>query len=275
MQNKSAEHGESIDCIVLAGDRKSGDPLAAAAGVSGKALVPVADKPMLQHVLSTLASWPGGGRLVLVAPDLSAYRAIAAAAWPESRTQELLWIPPAASLVDSVSKALQMCRSQRCLLLTADHVLLSTAWLDELIGQSSESGAALALGLADWHAVMERFPGSRRTRYRFSDLSACGTNLFFLKDRQATHRVLALWRQVEQERKKPWRIVSLLGYRNLALYLTGRLRLAEAFAALSERVGAELLPVLIRDPLAAVDVDSPQDLALVEQVLADRERSGC
>lgn len=275
MQSKSAEQRETIDCIVLAGDRHSGDPLAEAAGVAGKALVPVAARPMLEHVLTTLASWSGVDRLVLVAPDSTGYRAAAAASWPQQRAGQLMWIPPSASLVDSVSAALRSCRSQRSLLLTADHVLLSTAWLDALIERGSESGAALALGLADWHAVMERFPGSQRTRYRFSDFSVCGTNLFLLNGGEGIRRILALWRQVEQERKKPWRIVSLLGYRNLALYLTGRLKLAEAFAALSKRAGADLLPVLIDDPLAAVDVDSPQDLALVEQVLAQKEGRGC
>jgi GTP:adenosylcobinamide-phosphate guanylyltransferase len=275
MQSKSPEHDPRIDCIVLAGDRTSGDPLAEAAAVSGKALVPVAGKPMLAHVLGTLAGWSSIGRLILVAPDSDTYRALAEASWPEHRSAGLLQVTPSASLVDSVSAALERCRTPSCLLLTADHVLLDAQWLDDLVGLGQESNAALALGLADWHAVMKRFPGSRRTRYRFSDISACGTNLFLLNDREGSRRILALWRKVERERKKPWRIVSLLGYGNLARYLAGRLQLGEAFAALSKRVGAELLPVLIQDPLAAVDVDSPQDLALVEQVLAEQERAEC
>jgi hypothetical protein len=66
---------------------------------------------------------------------------------------------------------------------------------------------------------------------------------------------------------------SLLGWANLARFLAGRLALDPAFEALSRSVGVRVRPVLLDDPLAAVDVDSPADLALVEQVLAERGQS--
>ena len=50
--------GPGLTAVVLAGSRREGDPLAAAAGVSHKALIPVGEVPMLQRVVSTLAAVP-------------------------------------------------------------------------------------------------------------------------------------------------------------------------------------------------------------------------
>ena len=263
-----------VDVVLLAGDRGPGDPLAAAAQVAGKTLVPVAGTPMLSRVLSTLATWGGSERIVLVAPKSTAYEK-AAARGLTGADVELVWVQPAASLVASVRAGLAETGSRRRLLLTADHALLKESWLDALLVAAARDPASVLVGLADWERVMARFPGSRRTRYRFSDRSVCGTNLFALHADDGVERILQTWQQVEQERKKPWKIVSLLGWVNLGRYLAGRLSLSEAFATLSGRVGAVVHPVLMDDPLAAVDVDSPADLELVEQVLREKEAGSC
>ncbi|MFU8832926.1 MAG: NTP transferase domain-containing protein, partial [Wenzhouxiangella sp.] len=184
---------------------------------------------------------------------------------------QLVWIEPADSPSQSVAKALAAAdRTRPVLLATGDHPLLSHQWVDQLL--AADSGADLQVGLVDWNAVMQRFPGSRRTRYRFSDRSICGTNLFVFRSEKADV-VIGRWRQVEQDRKRPWRIVSLLGWTNLARYLAGRLSLDEAFDALSVRLKVTVGPTLLNDPLSAVDVDSAADLELVGQVIEERERS--
>jgi CTP:molybdopterin cytidylyltransferase MocA len=260
---------DPIDVIVLAGDRGPGDPLAVDAGVVGKTLVPVRGEAMLVRVLRTIAGWQRLHRLILVAPDSPDYRqAVAGTGLEPGR---LVWVTPAASLSQSVTAALAATEGRRPVLMTtADHPLLSLGWFEQLL--AGETEADLNVGLADWAGVMQRFPGSRRTRYRFSDASICGTNLFLFRHRLADS-VLKTWQEVEQQRKRPWRIVSLLGWANLARFLAGRLALDPAFEALSRSVGVRVRPVLLDDPLAAVDVDSPADLALVEQVLAERGQS--
>ncbi len=259
----------AIDVIVLAGDRGTDDPLAKSAGVTGKTLVPVAGQPMLTRVLSGIAGWQGLNRILLVAPFGQDYQsAVDAAGLAADR---LLWLEPAGSPSQSVAKALAAAdRTRPVLLATGDHPLLSHEWMDQLLSVNGD--ADLQAGLVDWEAVMRRFPGSRRTRYRFSDRAICGTNLFVFRSQKAD-AVVRRWRQVEQDRKRPWRIVSLLGWANLARYLAGRLGLHEAFSALSDRLNVDIRPVLLDDPLCAVDVDSIADLQLVEQVIAEREQA--
>jgi len=261
---------QNMDVIVLAGDRGPNDPLAMTAGVSGKTLVPVAGVAMLTRVLRSLADWPGLGRIILVVPTGSGYEQAVAAAGPVSSVVET--VSPAGSPSLSVAKALKCLGSRRPVVLTtADHPLLKPDWLDRLCqdrtGNSNDDD--LRVGLVDWSAVMQAFPGSRRTRYRFRHQSVCGTNLFLFQSARAD-RVLERWRSVEENRKRPWKVVSLLGWVTLARYLRGTLTLDQGFEALSRRLDLTISPVMLDDPECAVDVDSAADLALVEQVIARR-----
>ena len=258
-----------VDVIVLAGDRGGNDPLASQAGVVGKTLVEVDGQPMLARVLETLSAWPALGRLVVVAPDTPEHAAVLDAQTVAG--DGMIRVMPESSPSQSVASALRICNERRpVLLVTADHPLLDTAWLERLL--QTDPAADLTVGLVDYRCVMQRFPGTRRTRYRFSDVSICGTNIFAFQTVQAD-AVVRLWRRIEQQRKRPWRIVSILGWALLARYLAGRVSLAEAISALSTKAGVRISACLIDDPLSAVDVDSPEDLRLVEQVIRSRTAS--
>jgi CTP:molybdopterin cytidylyltransferase MocA len=256
-----------VDVILLAGDRGPGDPLAERAGVAGKTLVPVAGQAMLTRVLSCVGHWSRLGRIILVVPSSHAYDQAIRDAGIEHR--HLLRLNPEASPSLSVLKALEAAGPLRPVVLaTADHPLLDADWLDQMVAQPDNGD--LGVGLTRWEAVMQRFPGSRRTRYRFSDGSICGTNLFVFRTPVAD-RILKTWRKVEQERKRPWKVISLLGWSNLARYLAGALSLEAGLAALSQRLGIDIRPVMLPDPLTAVDVDKVEDLVLVEQVFRERD----
>ncbi|AKS42087.1 nucleotidyltransferase family protein [Wenzhouxiangella marina] len=256
-----------MNVIVLAGDRGPNDPLARQAGVPGKTLVPVAGRAMLTRVLDSLGAWPRAAELAVVAPASDAYEQAIEAA---NLSVPVTLVAPADSPSRSVGKALAALGDERpVMLVTADHPLLSPDWLEGLCGEGEDD---LRVGLVDHAGVRARFPDSRRTRYRFADLELGGTNLFQFRSRRAD-AVLELWQRVERERKKPWKIVSLVGWSNLARYLAGRLRVDEAFEALSERLGFSIDYRLVPDPLSAVDVDTPEDLRLVEGLIDARCRA--
>ncbi len=258
----------TADVILLAGDRGPDDPLAEAAGVAGKTLVPVLGRAMLDRVLTTLLGWPGLGRLVVVAPASVGHQAVLAALDPTGHRIER--VAPSSSPSLSVAAALKHLDTDGPVILaTADHPLLDPAWIEALLVQP-DADADLVFGVVEHARVMARFPGSRRTRYPFRDGGVGGANLFLFRNRRAG-AMLELWRQVEQNRKQPWRIVSLLGWWSLLRFLSGRLSLDEACALLSRRAGLRVRACRLTDPLAAVDVDSAADLALVSQVLSQRE----
>ena len=60
------------------------------------------------------------------------------------------------------------------------------------------------------------------------------------------------------------------GWRPLLAYLLGRLTLDDAMARASNVIGARVAAVVLPYAEAAIDVDKPADLELVETILARR-----
>lgn len=250
--------------VVLAGDRGPGDPIATAAGVQGKVLAPIAGTPMLSHVIGAIDAAGLGESLVVVCPDRPGYA--------DAIGSSVQWqrVEPAAGPASSLIGVLRGVSDHTpVLVVTGDHPLIRSHWLREFVERASATASDAVVALVDWHHVQARFPTGRRTRYRFSDISICGTNLFYFRGRRGRD-VVAAWQSFERDRKRPWRIVGRLGWLNLARYLARRLTLAQAFAALSARLGVEVHPLIVDWPEAAVDVDSMRDMELVEQVFAER-----
>lgn len=262
---------ESVDVLVLAGDRNPSDPWLCELGVAGKALIPLGGVALLQRVLDCLAQWPDCGHVILVAPKGEVYQQVVAESLIS--IDALTWIEPSKRLFASVTSALNLPGrfTGRGLIVSADHGLLRHEWLDDVMRTLGDHGD-VSIGMADWAQITQAYPGARRTRYRFSDITLCGGNLFAFR-MPAFERVLSVWSRVESARKKPWRMLSMLGPWAVTKYLTGTLESWAAFAILSRITSTRIAPAVITDPAVSVDVDSPNDLLLAEVILHQRSMS--
>ena len=82
------------------------------------------------------------------------------------------------------------------------------------------------------------------------------------------------WRKVEQQRKKSFRVISILGFMAVLRYFMGQLTLTECLQRLSKRLSITAGAVIMPFPEAAVDVDKVSDLRLAETILAQRSHDG-
>ena len=257
----------SFRAVVLAGDRTADDPVARAAGVSCKALAPVGDRPMVHRVLDALGTARAVGGRVLCGPHRDALEQDAALrALVEAGTVE--WL--AADATPSLSAAAAISRvaaDDPVLLTTADHALLTPAVVDYFCRAARATGADVVVGLARDEQVQTAFPGTRRTVLRLKGGGYCGCNLFaFLTP--AGRGAVGYWRRVEQERKRPLRlVVGALGWAALLDYALGRLTLPAALDRVSRRLGLRAAAVVLPYPEAAVDVDTVEDLQLVRALV--------
>ncbi|QGN55549.1 nucleotidyltransferase family protein [Novosphingobium sp. Gsoil 351] len=242
--------------LVLAGSRPGAvDPVAAAEGVSHKALVDVGGMPMLARVLHALRA--AGIEHIAVSADAPEVLSLAYA---------LSAIPVQPGSGPSASVATGFATMGPPLLVTtADHALLRPEWITDFVADTPPD-ADVAVLLARRALVEAALPGTRRTWLRFADGAWSGCNLFLLNTSKA-EAAIETWKAVEAERKQPWKIAARLGAGTLLSYLGGRLTLAEAIARLGRKVGVEAAVVAARDGLAAVDVDKPGDLVQVRQIL--------
>lgn len=237
--------------LVMAGSRPSGDPLAQASGVAHKALISIAGQPMLGRVVGTLLAARPVRRVVicgLAATD------VPAGLLPSDRRIE--FVAGAASPGASAAKAIDtLALTPPLLIATADHPLLTAAMVEEVCDAGLASTADVGFGLTAAAAVSALFPGIRRTVHRFRDGGFCGCNLYTLLT-PAGCRAPDLWMQIERHRKKPWRMIGMLGVGAILRYASGRLALADVGTLLQRRVGLRAAPVFLSDPAAGFDVDT-------------------
>jgi GTP:adenosylcobinamide-phosphate guanylyltransferase len=254
--------GIPVTALVLAGTRGRTDPVASAEGVTHKALVRVGPVTMLELVLIALRD--AGVQRVLVSTDAPAAIALAEAAGAEV-------VEPGLGPSESVSRGMDTADAP-LLVTTADHPLLSPEWITDFVN-GSPAAADVAVMLARQEDVDRAVPGSRRTWLRFADGAWSGCNLFFLATPNA-QRALDQWRFVEAERKRPWRLAARLGWSTLFEYIVGRLTMAEAIIRLGARLGLSAALVPATHGMAAVDVDTVDDLALVRNILSGLSQEG-
>jgi GTP:adenosylcobinamide-phosphate guanylyltransferase len=257
--------GASVTALVLAGQRGGGagaDPMAAAAGVSHKALLPVAGVPMLLRVLSALRASPEVGRIVvsIEAPEESLAGL--------GGLEEVLLRAAAPSPARSAAAALEEFGAP-LLVATADHALLTPGMVAHFLS-AVPPGVAAAAALARREVVLAAYPDARRTWLRFHDGAFSGCNLFLLAEADGAGRAVGFWRRMEAERKRPLAMARLLGPLTVLRLALGLLTLRAALDALERRCGARLAAVEMPFAEAAVDVDKPADLALAEEVLRRR-----
>ena len=245
----------SFSALILAGSRPGAiDPVAASEGIAHKALAMVAGETALARVAAALRK-AGATRIGLSASDAGVIEL--------GNALGLETIATAPGPSESAGLGFAALGSP-LVVTTADHALLRPEWVTALI-HGTPGGADVSVMLAE-RALVEAAAETKRTWLRFADGDWSGCNLFLLRTPDAA-RAIELWRMVEADRKRPWRIVRRFGPGMLVRYLLGRLTLAEAVARLGALAGVRAGVVAARDGLAAVDVDKPADLDAVRALL--------
>ena len=248
--------------VVLAGSRPGTDPFAQSFCTDLKALIPVAGEPMVVRPVRALLASRCIGQVIVLSQA------------PE-RLREVLPSDPRIKVRESGATIATTLRALcddpatlwPLLITTADHALLEPAMVEEMCAAAQDVDAAG--GVVERRALLRRLPGTRRTWIRFRGGAYTGANLFALRS-AAVAPAVELWRAVEQDRKKGWRIISAVGPGTLVGAALRLLSLNQVLERAGKRVGLTLKAVRLDNPLAGIDVDKPEDHALVEAIIAGR-----
>ncbi|MDA1325951.1 MAG: nucleotidyltransferase family protein [Proteobacteria bacterium] len=266
MTDVTLPSAERFTVLVLAADRGADDPVARAGGVACKSLVLVAGIPMLERVVAALAASPWVGNIAVSLRDtniLTEFRGLDQAVNDGRVIAVQAQNSPSRSVLHAVE---QLGHSYPLLITTSDHALLTAEMVDYFCSQSAQSGADVCAGLTSAQVILARYPDSVRTYLKFRGGMYSGSNLFSLLTAQGI-KGPETWRQAEQHRKQPWKIARVFGMGVLTAYLLRRLTLETAFARIGAKVGIKLAPITMPFAEAAIDVDSPGDLQMVEDIL--------
>ena len=248
--------------LVLAGARPGIDAFAQSHGSDLKALIPVGGEAMVRRpVMALLAS----NRIASVRVLAQQPERIGAVLPANPR----LTVEPSGETIAATLEAIcaDPATAWPLLITTADHALLDAAMIDEFCNKAG--GADIAIALVERKALLERLPATRRTWIKFRGGAYSGANLFLLGSPKVASAI-AMWRGVEQDRKKGWRLLLAMGPIVLIGAALRLVTLDQAARRIGRRLKLEIRPVLMTNPLAAVDVDKPDDHALVEALLEAR-----
>ena len=251
-----------LTAVVLAGSRPGRDHFAEQFGTDLKALIAVGGEPMVRRPIRALLGSQSIGTIVILSqtPD---------------RIAAVVPKDPRVSFRESrgtiAETMLELCDDPETewplLVTTADHALLDAGTVDEFAAKAT--GADVAVGVVEQRILMRRFPNAQRTWLKFRGGAYTGANLFMLRS-PGVRTAIELWRSVEQDRKKAWRVMSLLGPVTLILVGLRLVSLSDVLAQLGGRLRLKVKAVELSNALAGVDVDKPADHTLVEAILAGK-----
>lgn len=253
--------------IILAGQRPGIDPLATHFGQPIKALIEVAGRPMLSWVARALIERKDVRRVVILAQQADALLGHPDTKWLAGDPRIALR-DCGNSIVEAITDTVaSMPDGYPFLVTTADNVLLDTRTIDAFVADAQ--GAGIAAGLVERRTLEAAYPGNRRTWLPFRGGAYSGTNLFWLGTPEAL-RVLAIWRGIEQQRKKARAVLNAFGI-GLGLMIGLRLlTLDQAARRVGRRLGLNARLVVLPYAEACIDVDKPSDHDMAEAILRKR-----
>ena len=240
--------------LILAGQREGvEDPLCEAAGVTHKAEIPVLGIPMLHRVISALSKAKLSDKLYISGYSGGNLKQVSNGKGP----------------ADSVALGLKEISQYPCLITTCDHALLTSEIVESFIDGARKAGTDICVGFATETVIQAEYPETKRTYLRFSDEAVSGCNLFYIANENGA-KAIEFWQSVQHLRKNPIKLARKVGVLVGLKYAARRLRLMGAFEYAAERIGITAAPVLLPFAEAAIDVDKPSDLDLVESILQTR-----
>lgn len=253
---------KKVTAVVLAGSRPGGDPFAQAYGTDLKALIPVAELPMVRRPVEALLESDRVENIHVLAQQPERIRNVL-------RSDSRVSVEPSGETIASTVEA--FCfdpnMSWPVFVTTSDHALLTPGMIGEFLDKAG--GADVAIGVVSRDVMLKRFPQAQRTWLKFRGGAYSGANLFLLGGPEV-RTALELWRSNEQNRKKSWRLLlslGLIGFLGAAL----RMRtLQQTLDGVGRKLGLKIRAVEMSDPLAAIDVDKPVDHELVTSILEGR-----
>lgn len=258
-----------VTALIMAGKRSGAlDPLAQAAGVAQKAVVPVNGVPMVARVTEAVSRVPEVGAIRIVAhePDEIAALPVVDGLIREGR---LSFAQGKFNIVDSVLEAAEGADFP-LLITTADNCLVTPEGYSEFIAKALAANAGGAAGLARKEDVIAADPEGQKKFYEFRDGGFSNCNMYWIGSEKALSAAEVM-RGGGQFVKFPSRIIKAFGLMNLIRFRLGTGSKEKLFEQVSKRFGFNMVPIELSDGHYAIDVDNERTFNVTEKILKRRE----
>jgi GTP:adenosylcobinamide-phosphate guanylyltransferase len=255
-----------MDAIVTAGGiPKPGEPLYSYTLGASKALLDIAGKPMIRWLLEALESAETIERVVVIglAPESV-----------QTTSKVAAFLPNQGSMIENIRAGVRKIvelnpDTRHVLLVSSDIPAITGKIVDWFVRASQQSDQDIYYSVVPRRVMEKRFPGSKRSYTRLSDIEVCGGDMHIIRAELAfsTDRI---WDDLIGARKNVFKQASIIGFDTLLLLLIGILTLEDAVRRVTKRLKLTGQPV--KSPYAelGMDVDKPAQLEMLRADLGHR-----
>lgn len=254
-----------MDAIITAGGiPKPEDPLFEYTQGQSKAMLEIADKPMVQWVLDAVSGSGKIEHIVIVGLE------------PDSGVvceKPLQFIPNQGGMIDNIRTGIAKVveinpDSELVMLVSSDIPALTTEMIDWVIDTALETEDDFYYNLIPRDVMEKRYPGSNRSFVKLKDVEVCGGDLNVVRV-SATYGNDDLWNKLVSARKNAFKQAALFGFTTLILMLMRRLSLQDAVPRVEKQLGIRGRAILCPYAELAMDVDKPHQFEILR---ADLEK---
>jgi molybdopterin-guanine dinucleotide biosynthesis protein A len=263
IQEKQRETSRTIDCVVVAGGRPGPeDPLFPYTQGRPKALLDVAGRPLVDHVLQALLGARRVGQIEVVGLDSPPQ---------DGYGPDVAFLPDQGGMIANGLAGLSRIKQRRpdtrhVLFASADIPAATGPMIDDVLDQCRLLQVAAYYFMVERQAMESVYPGSKRTYTRLRDMEVAGVDIAIADARLAEDNS-GLLEDASASRKRPWKMARIAGLTTLLALLTRRLTLEGIGRRASRVLGAPVSVSLVDYPQLAMDVDRPEQLLLLRDLL--------
>ncbi len=258
---------EKIHALILAGNRQKPDPILSVYAVPSKAFIKLDGAILIHHVIRALSSHDIIGSIYIYSdtPE-QMHGALSDHYYPEHVNFHYLKSKRTiAATLDAYFS--EQDNDAATIVTTADNALLTGTMVREFLQHAVPNDIAVAL--VERANYSKQFDDTQRTWLKFRGGHWSGANLFWFGGKRV-RPVINVWRNIEQQRKKGWRVIAEFGFFNLILAALRLITLHDTATRIGRRFGLNVRVIEMSDPAACIDIDKPSDLELAETILDAR-----
>jgi CTP:molybdopterin cytidylyltransferase MocA len=245
-----------------------GDPLAEYTQGKPKALIPIAGKPMIAHVIEALSNSRAVKHIVIVALD------------PDAKVQfpvPVEYVPDAGGILDNAEAGLEYALNRYpdldvALLCTSDIPTITGPIVDALVEECLCTDHDLYYPVVERSVMEERFPGSRRSYVHLREGDFAGGDIIIVGPSLGITK-RDLWDELAAARKNVFRQARLVGLGTFLRLVTRRLSLSDAERRIGKVLNVHGRVVPFPHAEVGMDVDKPLQLEIVRAELEARTAS--
>ena len=256
-----------MDAIVTAGGVPlPEEPLYDATQGHPKAMVDIAGKPMVQWVLDAISESSNIENVIIVGlTDKSGLKC----------SKKMYFVSNQGKMVENLQagakKVLEVNdKAEYVLIASSDIPGITGEMVDWVVKTELEEKVDIVYNVIQREVMEKRYPGSKRTWTKLSDMEVCGGDLNAARISMIVDDDTELWEKITNSRKNPLKQAALIGYGTALMLLAGRLSLQDAETRVMSRMNISGRAVVCPYAEVGMDVDKPHQLEIMRADLTKK-----